>query len=259
MPIDFKDEQNKFTYSGRNADETWKHVILSFMNPMGLRIADIGCGGGIYSKAWFELGAGEVIGIDSSPTMVSAAEQNCSGLANVLFRVGDATDTRLADNSVDVVFERALIHHLSDIHSCLNEAFRILKPGGRLIIQDRTPDDVSLPGSQEHIRGYFFECFPRLLEIEAARRRATQAVLSEMNEVGFQSTKSFTIWETRKVYSSMHELSDDLRQRKGRSILHELSDAEIESLISFIKARLTNDSEIIEKDRWTIWHGIKPV
>lgn len=258
MPINFNDEQNKSTYTGRTADESWKNAIVSLIQPTGLRVVDVGCGGGIYSKAWLDLGATEVIGVDSSPTMISAAEENCTGLTNVSFHVGDATNTGLPDSSVDVVFERALIHHLSEIRSCLQEAIRILKPGGRLIIQDRTPDDILLPGSQEHIRGYFFECFPRLLEVESGRRRSTQAVLSELNEVGFQNAESFTIWETRKVYPSTNELSEDIRQRKGRSILHELSDSEIESLISFIKAQLTNSGEIVEKDRWTIWNAIKP-
>src|SRR3954470_601792 len=72
--------------------------------------------------------------------------------------------------SKNVVFERALIHHLKDYKACFAEAHRVLVPGGSLIVQDRTPDDVELPGSPEHVRGYFFERFPRLLAVELARR-----------------------------------------------------------------------------------------
>lgn len=259
VPINFNDEKNKLTYTGRSADESWKDVIVSLIDPNGLRIADVGCGGGIYSRAWSVLGASGVIGVDSSSTMISAAVENCTDLTNVSFRVGDATNTGLPDNSVDIVFERALIHHLPEINSCFQEGIRILKPGGMMIIQDRTPEDISFRGSNEHIRGYFFECFPRLLDLEAGRRRPTQVVLNVLSEVGFENARSITLWETRKVYSSINELSEDIRQRKGRSILHELNDSEIESLISFIDERITDNSEIVEKDRWTIWHAIKPL
>ena len=44
-------------------------------DPSGLRIADVGCGGGIYARAWCALGAREVIGVDRSPTMISAATE----------------------------------------------------------------------------------------------------------------------------------------------------------------------------------------
>lgn len=257
MPIDFNDERNKFTYTGRAADESWTKAILSLDDPNGLRVADVGCGGGIYSRAWFALGAREVIGVDSSPNMISAASENCSGLSGVSFQIGDATNTGLSENLFDVVFERALIHHLADIHSCLQEAMRILKPGGMIIIQDRTPEDISFPGSHEHIRGYFFECFPRLLKIDSGRRRTDEEVLSELSAVGFEHAESITVWETRKVYPFKGELLEDIRQRKGRSILHELNDLEIESLISFIDERIDNFSEIAEKDRWTIWHATK--
>ena len=76
----------------------------------------------------------------------------------------------------NIVFQRALIHHLKDYRPCFAEARRVLAPGGTLIVQDRTPDDVRLPGSAEHLRGYFFECFPRLLAVELARRPTDAAV-----------------------------------------------------------------------------------
>jgi len=258
MPINFNDERNKFTYSGRTVDESWTKAMLSLDDPNGLRIADVGCGGGIYSRVWLALGAREVIGVDSSPNMISAAIENCSDLSSVSFQVGDATHTGLTESSVDVVFHRALIHHLTDIRPCLEEAIRILKPAGTVIIQDRTPDDTALPGSSEHIRGYFFECFPRLLTIEADRRRTDEGVQSELHTVGFDHAESMTVWETRNVYPSKEALLEDVRQRTGRSILHELNDSEIESLVSFINERLPDFGGIVEKDRWTIWIATKP-
>lgn len=258
MPINFNDERNKFAYTGRTADASWNNAILSLVNAHGLRVADIGCGGGIYSRAWLALGAKEVIGVDSSTNMISAAAENCADLLNASFQVGDATRTGLIEGAVDVVFQRALIHHLTDIHPCLQEAMRILEPGGTVIIQDRTPDDIFLPGSSEHIRGYFFECFPRLLKIESGRRRTDEALIDALHAVGFEHAESVSVWEIRKIYPSKFELLKDIRQRKGRSILHELSDSEIDSLVSFIDERLHDVGEIVEKDRWTFWTATKP-
>jgi len=148
------------------------------------------------------------------------------------FIVGDANNTELANASVDSVFERALIHHLTDLGPAMAEAFRILtSPFGRIIIQDRTPEDVGLPGSPEHIRGYFFDRFPRLLAIEQGRRWPGEKVQAAMAEVGLRSVVEQSIWETRRVYQDFTELAGDLRNRTGRSILHELTDVELEDSI----------------------------
>ncbi|WP_344640396.1 class I SAM-dependent methyltransferase [Kitasatospora cystarginea] len=80
------------------------------------------------------------------------------------FRQGRAEETGLPDGSADIVFERALVHHLDDLPTAFREARRVLAPGGTLIVQDRTIEDVRRPGSADHLRGWFFEFFPGLLE-----------------------------------------------------------------------------------------------
>jgi 2-polyprenyl-3-methyl-5-hydroxy-6-metoxy-1,4-benzoquinol methylase len=66
MPIDFHDKKNQFTYSNRSVDPIWSQMIRTIINPKGKLVLDIGCGGGIYSRVWAELGATKVIGIDFS-------------------------------------------------------------------------------------------------------------------------------------------------------------------------------------------------
>jgi len=255
MPINFHDERNRQSYTTRSADESWKVAIRTLVDPHGLRITDIGCGGGIYSRAWVELGAASVVGLDSSKIMVQAAEEHLSRMPNVSFVVGDATATGLEDASTDLVFERALIHHLTDLNPAMSEVRRILQPSGHIIVQDRTPEDVALPGSPEHIRGYFFERFPRLLTIEQGRRWPGEKVRAAMSAVGFHNIVESTTWETRRLYPDFTELAKDLRNRTGRSILHELTDEELEDLVQFIGANVPQGSEIVELDRWTLWIG----
>lgn len=256
MAIDFHSRANRGTYASRHADDGWKAAIRRIVEPSGKRVADIGCGGGIYSQAWRELGARTVTGVDFSQAMVDAAREHAAGLTDISFRQGDAAATGLPPGSADIVFERALIHHLKDYGPCFAEGRRVLAPGGTLIVQDRTPDDVGLPGSHEHLRGYFFECFPRLLAVETGRRPTDAAVRTALGATGFAKVEMSVFWEVRKVHQDRQALRQDLANRTGRSILHDLSDEELAELIGYIEKRLPGDEPIVEKDRWTMWSAV---
>jgi len=258
MPINFHDENNRQTYTTRNADAAWKSLILNTIDVSNKQIADIGCGGGIYTKALIEMGATHVIGVDFSAEMLKGAAGNCQHIENVTFLQGEAYQSDLPTNTLDIILERALIHHLKDLNACFKEAFRVLKNGGVFIIQDRTPIDCLMPGDENHIRGYFFEKFPQLIRKEVARRYDSNQVRKALEVNGFQSIKVESLWETRYVYNDFEQLERDLLLRTGRSILHELSDTELQELVSFLKQKLSHcQLPIIEKDLWTIWFAVK--
>jgi ubiquinone/menaquinone biosynthesis C-methylase UbiE len=256
--IDFHSQSVSGTYTSRTAGEDWGRSIRTIVDPQGAIVADIGCGGGIYSRAWSDLGASRVVGIDFSTQMVSDATAASTGFPALTFSQGNATDTGLPDAWVDIVFERALIHHLPDPGAAFAEARRILKPGGVLIVQDRTMDDVLQPASPSHFRGYFFEAFPRLLEIERRRRPDASAVAKAMTHVGFTEISSAPVPEVRRTYASLDELQTDLRARTGRSILHELTDSELDLLIGQISERVADSFPLREVDYWTIWTATSP-
>jgi hypothetical protein len=132
-----------------------------------------------------------------------------------------------------------------------------LKDDGFYIIQDRTPEDCLLEGNDSHIRGHFFEFFPRLIEKETKRRHKSQFVIETLKEVGFREIQEVKLWETRKVYEGKEQLLKDLNERTGRSILHELDDKELNLLINRIDESISTNKNIVEKDRWTIWKAVK--
>jgi len=259
MGIDFHAPKNQESYTGRTVDESWFQLIKTLVNPSGKRIVDIGSGGGVYSQAWSSMGASKVIGVDFSQVMLEAAREQCKEDPGITFVQGDALATGLEQASADIVFARALIHHLQDLDAFFAEVERVLVPGGICLIQDRTVDDVLMPASLTHLRGYFFEKFPRLMGSEQGRRPADDLVHSSMKRVGLISKEAIKLWEVRREYKAWPLLEADLLARKGRSILHELQDDELQELTSHIKDKLQGHEPIVEQDCWSIWYGEKPL
>lgn len=257
MNIDFHDEKNKATYSGRTVDDSWNQMIVQLIDPKDKDVIDVGSGGGIYSRAWHQLGAASVIGVDFSQVMLTDAREYTRDLDAVSFVHGDARHTGLPDSSADIVFARALIHHLDDLDAFFVEVYRLLRPGGMCIVQDRTLEDVQIPGSAAHIRGYFFSCFPRLLEKERARRPDREQVALAQQRNGLTNLQFHTLWEVRRTYPTWDALRADLSARTGRSILHALSDEELDTLLSYMEEHLSQQKPIVEQDRWSLWVGIR--
>ncbi|MFT0212453.1 class I SAM-dependent methyltransferase [Pseudomonas sp. F1_0610] len=255
MSIDFNAAHQHDAYTGRDAQDSWIALMASLVDARNKNVADIGCGGAVYSRAWVELGAKQVAAIDSSKVMLEDAQRETKGIAQIKVLEGEALASGLANKSQDIVFQRALIHHLSleDQLHCFAESYRVLAANGVYIIQDRTQEDVRYAGSPEHIRGYLFECFPRLLTFEAKRRPTAELVKQGLKSVGFRSVKQLSFWEDRLLYPNIEALQQEFSARKGRSILHELTDAELEQLIAYISPKVTAHMPLMDKDSWTIW------
>ena len=76
---------------------------------------------------------------------------------------------------------------------------------------------------------------------------------------GFEQIRTRGLWELRQTYASFDLLAQDLAARKGRSILHELDDAQLREAIALIAEKLSHHHGMItEKDRWTLWWSPKP-
>ncbi|HEX2855710.1 MAG TPA: metalloregulator ArsR/SmtB family transcription factor [Opitutaceae bacterium] len=100
-------------------------------------IADLGAGEGLVSQLLAHR-ARQVWCIDNSPRMVEVGTELAqkNGLANLAYKLGDIEQVPLPDRSVDLAILSQALHHAQHPQEAVNEAFRILRPGGQIVVLD---------------------------------------------------------------------------------------------------------------------------
>lgn len=135
----------------------------------GQVVLDLGSGGGFDAfLAAREVGAsGHVIGVDMTPEMISKARNNAdkAQFDNVEFRLGEIEHLPVADNSIDAIISNCVINLSPDKSQVFQDAYRVLKPGGRLAISDVVAT-IDLPEELRSDPMLYAGCMAGALRIE---------------------------------------------------------------------------------------------
>ncbi len=133
----------------RAAEDQMVPVIERYLddlnwNQKALHI-EVGAGSGAIARRMAgRSGSGSVIGIDPSEGLINSAKELGKDVSNLEFEVGDGSSLRFSDNSIESVVMHTVLSHVPSPEALLVEAFRILKPGGKVVICDADFEKSSL-------------------------------------------------------------------------------------------------------------------
>ena len=183
-------------------DSVWKSAA-AVGNPFSLgpvhageTVIDIGCGAGADAciAAMLVGKTGMVLGIDCTPAMITRARENAevSGLPQVVFQVADMTELPLTDSAADLLISNGAINLAKDKDAVLAEAYRVLRPGGRLQIADMVRDTSTRNSVCCHAEESWADCVSGTLEPGTFLFMLTKAGFVDAELVGFTAYRTAT-------------------------------------------------------------------
>lgn len=164
-----------------------------------------------------------VIGLDLTPEMLAEADRlsRARGLNNVTFREGDVHALPFPDAGFDLLTSRRAPHHFSNIKQALSEMRRVLRPGGRLVIDDRSvPEDdfvdqcmneLDWLHDESHVRQYRPSAWQTMLTeagftVETVEPYTKQRPLTSL-------TAGVSAENVRRIYARLEGLNDEQRRK----------------------------------------------
>jgi SAM-dependent methyltransferase len=173
---------------------------LARLNP-GEIVLDLGSGGGIdvLLSARRVGPTGKAYGLDMTDEMLALAEENKrkAGVTNVEFLKGQIESIPLPDNSVDVIISNCVINLSANKDRVLQEAFRVLKPGGRMAVSDVVTKGAMLPEIRKNVL-LWVGCVAGALEENEYRGKLAAA---GFEQIEVEPTRIYHIDDAREFLS----------------------------------------------------------
>ena len=162
----------------------------------GETVLDLGSGGGLDALlASKRVGStGKVIGVDMTPEMIELATRNVeeTGVDNIEFRKGESENLPVDDGVVDVIISNCVINLSPDKDKVFSEAYRVLKPSGRITVSDIVTDG-QLPEEIRNDPDKWAECVAGALDQEE--------YLEKIRNAGFKDVKILSRRGSNKIFS----------------------------------------------------------
>ncbi|HEX4697677.1 MAG TPA: arsenite methyltransferase [Candidatus Udaeobacter sp.] len=160
----------------------------------GQVVLDLGSGAGFdcFLAARAVGSSGKVIGVDMTHEMLSKARENAreNGFTNVEFRLGEIEALPVADNSIDVIISNCVINLSPEKQRVFDEAFRVLKPAGRLAVADMVAT-APLPEEIKSDWAAYTGCMAGASQITDLQRMLEASGFKNINIAPKDSSRSF--------------------------------------------------------------------
>jgi len=195
-------------------------VTLASLQP-GQTVLDLGSGGGIdcFLAAKKVGPAGKVIGVDMTAPMIQKARANKAkiGAQNVEFRLGEIEHLPVADETVDVIISNCVINLSPDKPQVFREAFRVMKPGGKLAVSDIVTDGP-LPEVIKSNLSAWAGCIAGALDVKDYIQAITAAGFTNVSVTP-------TYWDQEMIDTAIEQLDPELKtqvadaRNQGKAVL----------------------------------------
>ncbi len=234
--VDYDERQHAIYAAGRampNATRAmWMRLFAEQLPPRRpLAIIDLGSGVGRLTPSLADAFGGPVYGVEPSRKMREVA-QAAGPHASVDYRAGEAANIPLGDDIADAVLLFLSFHHVPDRAAAATEIARVLRPGGRVMIQSGFSDRMDAPSGWHRF-------FPRAFEIEREMFPSTEEVRAAFEPTGL---KPLTVIETQVQYwSSVAEAAERLRLRPFSTFEH-LTEAEVAEGFAILDAAVAAET-----------------
>lgn len=213
-------------------------VTLAALQP-GQTVLDLGSGGGIdcFLAAKKVGESGQVIGVDMTPAMIERARENQQkvGAANVEFRLGEIEHLPVADATMDVILSNCVINLSPDKPQVFREAFRALRPGGKLAVSDIVTDG-ELPQAVKQSLSAWAGCVAGAWDVKD--------YIAAIQDAGFEEIEvQASYWDEATIVEAVEQLDPEVQAELQQAELAGKAGpavkAEIDISKSVFSARIT--------------------
>src|SRR5262249_27794305 len=184
----------------RWAEKSDDQVVARFQTALGDagrgHLLDVACGPGVVTAAIAPTAA-SVVGLDATDAMLEKARARCARekLANVVFKRGDAEQLPFDEAQFDGAVTRLAVHHFANPQRALTEMFRVLRPGGTVVIVDvvssEDVEESNLQNAIERLRDPSHVKMLRATELDAC---VSSAGFCQLEQVTWDKEREFVEW-----------------------------------------------------------------